>query len=136
MYNFHDSTDIYEQALYLPIGWILLNVGTMLKILRYLIKVKIFGIVLTFRRIHPFAEAWSVLYMIYNVCPKMRIIHSAALIPLIVVLPKTIQLGTHQILKLLFAQKESAPTASSPISIIIFQDQSQWGNFWVICNIC
>ena len=34
-----------------------------------------------------------------------------------------IQLRTHQILKLLFAQKESAPTAS-PISIIIFQDQS------------
>ena len=76
------------------------------------------------------------MYMIYNVCPKMRILHSAAPIPLIVVLPKTIQLGTHQILKLLFAQKESAPTASSPISIIIFQDQSQWGNFWVICNIC
>ena len=59
-----------------------------------------------------------------------------ATIPAPALLPKTIQLGTHQISKLLFAQKESAPTASSPISIIIFQDQSQWGNFWVICNIC
>ena len=46
-----------------------------------------------------------------------------ATIPAPALLPKTIQLGTHQILKLLFAQKESAPTAS-PISIIIFQDQS------------
>ena len=145
MYNFHDSTDIYEHwiGIVLPIGCILQNVGMLLKILRYLIKVSMLlsnirfsGIVSTFRRIHQFAEAWSVLYMIYNVCPKMRILHSAAPIPLIVVLPKTIQLGTHQILKLLFAQKESAPTASSPISIIIFQDQSQWGNFWVICNIC
>ena len=43
-----------------PIGWILLNVGMMSKILCYLImsklllsKCKIFGMVPTFRRIHP-----------------------------------------------------------------------------------